>query len=579
MTGKVLARIPMVLAGVVIAWLIAAFLYYPVISMIAQALFPGGQFSASSIEKILRSSRAMTAIGNSLVIALVTVVLVNIVGLAQVAILEFFKVRGASFLRAVFAIPLVFSSVAAVTGWVYVYGQFGLLTPTLQALIPGLPADWFSGAGAILFIHAFTMTGYHFLFVRSAIRQVDFSTVEAARTLGVSPLSALLKVVVPVLRPTLLAVSLLVLIGGLSSFAAPSIIGGQFAMLAPLIAALASGGSLDVAAMLSFVLALATLVLFLWMQRSERRGKYLSTSKTPVPMQKIPVGWRQGLVIYPVAFVLGAINLLPVLVTILLSFAPAEDIRRGGIPRSLSFDNYVTVFSNAAVFGPMRNSVVLGLISVAVAVSIALFTVTVVRRYRNRLTDLLEFSFFIPWVIPGLILAVGLVTAYNSRSWLTFGEVLVGSYWILPIAYVIVLLPMMIRILGASLSGIDNSLFEAGRTLGASGGYSFQRITLPLIAPFVFQVSALAFNDVLNEYAMSVMLYNVNNQPLGVALRAANLSLDPQQIANSTVYVVFIFVVSLAIMLGADRLGEQSGRRTSRKKPAAARKIQAVAGV
>lgn len=565
-------RLPTILGGIVIAWMIAAFMYYPIISMIGHALFPDGHFSTSTLTKIMHSSRAKAAIINSIVMALATVLTVNIVGIAQVAILEFFKVRGSAFFKAVFAIPLVFSSVAAVTGFVYVYGPYGLLTPAIRSVFPGLSADWFGGGWAVLFIHTFTMTGYHFLFLRSAIRRVDFSTVEAARTLGQSPVRALLSVVVPVLRPTLLATSLLVLIGAFSSFAAPSIIGGGYPMLAPLVQALASGGSLDVAAMLSFVLATLTLVLFLWMQRTERRGNYLSTSKTPRAMEKITINWRQGLAIYPIGLLLAAANLLPVLVTALYSFAPAEDIRRGGLPRSLSFDNYIRVFSNTTLFGPVRNSMLLGLIAVSAALVIALFAAVVIRNKRGKLTDLLEFSLFIPWVIPGLILAVGLIAAYDASSPLILGQVLVGSFWILPIAYVVVLLPMMMRILGAALSGIDTSLYEAGRTLGSGAGEAFFRITLPLIAPFIFQVSALAFNDVLNEYGMSVMLYNINNQPLGPALKAANLSQDPVQVANSTVYVVVILVASLAIILGADKLGEGRGRT---KRPVV---MQAVAG-
>ncbi len=552
------------LALLAIAWFVIAFLYYPVIYVLVEAFFPDGRFSAGAIERLAGSARVTRSLWNTVLVAALTLVTVNIVGLFQVAVLEFFRVRLAPLLLVAFSTPLVFSSVAAVSGYNFVYSAHGFVTKLLLAIFPGMDPNWFTGITAIVFVHSFTMTGYHILFVRAAIRRIDFSTVEAAQSLGVSPARAFVKIVLPMLTPVLLATSLLVLLGSLSSFAAPSMLGGRdFYMISSMIQSLVALGRPDMAALLALLLGAVSLAIFLWMKRVESRGGTISTAKTQSPLRKTAIRNRLlNLLVHAVAYLLFVIYVAPILTTIAFSFAPTESIVRDAFPTHFTLDNYITVFSDPRAFGPLGNSLMLASLAVAAALAISLFAAIRIRSSKGIVSDVMEFSLFIPWVLPGMMLAVGLIAAYNTPSMVTFGKALVGTYWLLPIAYVIVVIPLMVRMLGAALAGIDPNIDDAGRSLGASGFYRFTRLTAPLLAPVIALVAAMSFNDLLSEYTLSVFLYNINNTPLGVALQNAARADGPDQIAISMVYVVLLLTFSLAVILAADRLGSDRGSRT-----------------
>ena len=563
-SGVSAGRAMQVIGLLLIAWLVIAFLYYPVAHVLIEAFFPQGRLSAEAVERLAGSSRVTRSLWNTAMVAVITVVTVNIVGIFQVAVLEFFKVRFAPVLLVAFSTPLVFSSVAAVSGYNFVYSAHGFFTKLLLMVFPGIDPYWFTGGMAVIFIHTFTMTGYHILFVRVALRRIDFSTVEAAQSLGVSPARALVQIVLPMLAPVLMATSLLVLLGALNSFAAPSMLGGRdFYMISSMIQSLVALGRTDMAALLSLLLGAISLGIFLWMKQVESRGSTVSTAKTQTPLRKTEIrNPLLNVVVHALAYLLFVIYVAPIVITIAFSFAPIESILRDAFPSGFTLEHYRAVFSNSRAFGPLGNSLMLASLAVVVALAISLFAAIRIRSSRGMVSDSLEFSLFIPWVLPGMLLAVGLISAYSGPAFLAFGQTLLGGYWLLPIAYVFVVIPLMVRMLGAALAGIDPNLHHAGRSLGASGFYRFSRLTAPLLAPVIALVAAMSFNDLLSEYTLSVFLYNINNTPLGVALQNAARADGPDQIAISMVYVVLLLTFSLMVILAADRLGaDRAGQR------------------
>ena len=97
-----------------------------------------------------------------------------------------------------------------------------------------------------------------------------------------------LKVVLPTLKPTIFALTILIFLGGLSAVAAPAVVGGkEFQTINPMIITFAKmTGSRDLAALLSIVLGLATAVLLIIMNKVEKSGNYISVSKTKAPIRK-----------------------------------------------------------------------------------------------------------------------------------------------------------------------------------------------------------------------------------------------------------------------------------------------------
>lgn len=120
---------------------------------------------------------------------------------------------------------LIYAGVALVTGYLFLYDRDGIITTMLVNAFPGLNPNWFSGFNAVLFTMTFACTSNHALFLRNAIRGIDYNTVEAARNLGAKPFKVLWKVVFPTLIPTMFSLTVMTFITGLCAMSAPTLLG------------------------------------------------------------------------------------------------------------------------------------------------------------------------------------------------------------------------------------------------------------------------------------------------------------------------------------------------------------------
>ena len=162
---------------------------------------------------------------NSLKLAVCLVITVNIVGISIVLLTEYFDIKGAKILRLGYMTTLIYSGVALVTGYLFLYDSDGIMTTWLSGIFPNMDKNWFSGFNAVLFTMTFACTSNHALFLRNAIRAIDYNTVEAARNLGAKPFKVLLKVVFPTLIPTLFSLTVMTFITGLCAMSAPTLLG------------------------------------------------------------------------------------------------------------------------------------------------------------------------------------------------------------------------------------------------------------------------------------------------------------------------------------------------------------------
>ncbi|MPW35819.1 iron ABC transporter permease [Vibrio sp. B1Z05] len=535
--------------SVTIAWVTYVLFLYPIWEIVKISFIKNGEFSLSSVERAFGSRRVIESISNTLRMSLYTVITVNIIGIFQVAVIDYFKVRGAWLLKLAFLTPLVYSSVALVTGYNFIYSSTGVITKISAFIFPFIDVNWFKGEYAVLFVHTFSMTTMHMLFMRAAIKKIDFSIIQAAQSLGMGPISTLVKVVLPVLKPTIFAVTLLVLLGAMSSFAAPVILGGRdFHMINSIILLMAQIGRTDIATLLSLILGITSLALLMLMRHSEQKGTYYSISKTRERLQKVTISNRvANITIHLTAYLLLVIYLAPVLLVVLFSFAPSANILTETIPSSFTLENYRNVLSGGQAFVPLWNSIKLGVYASIAAISFSVLCTYLMHKHNTWWSKVLEMVLYIPWFMPATMLAMGLIVSYDSPKLAMFNQVLVGSYWILPIAMAVSMIPFMVRMLGSAFMSMDPNLDDAAKSLGASTLYTIRRVTLPLLSPVIILVSALSFQGSLSDYNLAVMLYNVDNYPLGIALMQAASAMGPEQVATSMVYIVILMLICSVI--------------------------------
>ena len=554
---------------------------------------------------------------NSLKLAVCLVITVNVVGVSIVLLTEYFDIKGAKILRLGYMTTLIYSGVALVTGYLFLYDSDGIITTWLAKTFPDMNKNWFSGFNAVLFTMTFACTSNHMLFLRNAIRGIDYNTVEAARNMGAKPFKVLWKVVFPTLLPTMFSLTVMTFITGLCAMSAPTLLG--YDSINPEIVRLAGSSVADEsfpqarAALLSIILAMFTIILLTVLSSYERKGHYLSVSKTKAKLvkQKItnPVA---NVLAHIYAYVLWIIYMTPVVMILLFAFQNYPAIRS----KSLNLSDWTLVnffgtqdyefltnrgklktrtgaisglFANADTVGGIRLSFVLSAIAAALACVIVVVAVNYIFRNKGKKrSTVLEYSLLFPWLLPTILICYSYRTYFNSDSvWYVFNQ---NLYWknnvrfLIVMAYTVVKLPFALRMIKASFYAIDEELEDAARNLGASSLVTFLKVRLPIVLPSVLAVFALNFNALFTEYDMSATFQSSYGKTYAMIIQnmcaeegrdGYNVNASGRRCA-STVFIMLVSGLILYLVYGvgardlAERLEIKYKRRKRREKLAAA---------
>ena len=593
-------------------YLFFGFMLLPCLNTITQIFTVKGADSKTDPLAVIRfffAGNMPSYVWNSLKLAISLVITVNFVGISIVLLTEYFDIKGAKVLRLGYMTTLIYSGVALVTGYLFLYDSNGMLTTWLANVIPGFNKDWFSGFRAVLFTMTFACTSNHMLFLRNAIRGIDYNTVEAARNLGAKPFKVLMKVVFPTLIPTLFSLTVMTFITGLCAMSAPTLLG--YDSINPEIVRLAGSSVADEAfpqaraALLSIILAMFTIILLTTLSSYERKGHYLSVSKTKAKLvkQKIqnPV---MNVIAHIYAYVLFLIYMTPVVMIVLFSFQNYPAIRA----KSLDMNQWTLInffgqqdyefltnrgklktrvgsisglFANADTVGGIRLSFVLSAIAAALACVIVVVAVNYIFKNKGKKrSTVLEYSLLFPWLLPTILICYSYRTYFNSDSvWYVFNN---NLYWkenvrfLIVMAYTVVKLPFALRMIKAAFYAIDEELEDAARNLGASPLVTFLRVKLPIVLPSVLAVFALNFNALFTEYDMSATFHSSYGKSYAMVIQnmcaeegrdGYNVNASGRRCA-STVFIMIVsgLILYLVYGVGARDLGDRLAIKEKRRK-------------
>ena len=593
-------------------YLFFGFMLLPCLNTLAQIFTTrdaSGNIDPFAVIRFFFAGNMPRFVWNSLKLALCLVVTVNIVGISIVLLTEYFDIKGAKILRLGYMTTLIYSGVALVTGYLFLYDSDGILTTWLAKIFPNMDKNWFSGFNAVLFTMTFACTSNHALFLRNAIRGIDYNTVEAARNMGAKPFKVLLKVVFPTLIPTLFSLTVMTFITGLCAMSAPTLLG--YDSINPEIVRLAGSSVADEAfpqaraALLSIILAIFTLVLLNILTAYERKGHYLSVSKTKAKLvkQKItnPVA---NVLAHIYAYVLFIIYMTPVVMIVIFAFQNYPAIRS----KTLDVQNWTLInffgqqdyeflttrgklktrpgsisglFANADTVGGIRLSFVLSAIAAALACVIVVVAVNYIFRNKGKKrATVLEYSLLFPWLLPTILICYSYRTFFNSDSvWYVFNNNLYyreNVRFLIVMAYTVVKLPFALRMIKAAYYAIDEELEEAARNLGASGLRTFLKVKLPIVLPSVLAVFALNFNALFTEYDMSATFHSSYGKSYAMVIQnmcaeegrdGYNVNASGRRCA-STVFIMLVsgLILYLVYGVGARDLGERLEAREKWKK-------------
>jgi iron(III) transport system permease protein len=326
----------------------------------------------------------------------------------------------------------------------------------------------------------------------------------------------------------------------MASFSAPYIFGGGVRVLALQIYNSKLNGDLEIAMVETVILTLSSIVFLFLLQRYEGTSKYRSATK----------GARQPmtLVAHPVKRLLAGTAgvlavlflLLPHLTLVLISFAKDGTWTMETLPPRYTFENYARLFSDPSFLEPVVNSLQMATLATLANFVFALISAYLIVRQRVRGRAFMNSLILLPWALPGTVLALSLATTFSQNSLWQARVLLVGTYWLLPLAYFVRNIPVVVRAVQASFEQFDAALEEAARSLGGTWIYSLRRVVLPMVLPGALAGSLLAFVTALGEFVTSIVIYTIHNRPISIEILA---QLRQFNFGSAAAYSVFLILL------------------------------------
>ena len=527
--------------------------YYPISSIIVN-IFSEEGINFEVITEIFTSERILKSLENTILMSVFTVVCVNILAFFQIAVTEIFEIKFAKIFKCIFLVPMIFNGILLVVGYDFLYSSNGIFTKSLIEIFPNMNADWFEGFFAVLIVHSFSMTIYHQFFVSDALKLVDNSIIETAKSLGTSKIKIITKVILPMLLPSIFSSSIFVFVSSLASNSAPTFLGGKdFYMISQSIKSFNSIGYQNIASILSITLGIISILPIIITKRVEKRKRFFNTTHVNRKMEKIKIKHKSvKVILYIIAIAISIIYLLPVLICIIYSFGDINSIYMKEFPNSFSFNNYLRVFSSTDILQPIINSLRLSFFAIILGLFIAVGITFLREYYKNKIISILENTLLIVWFLPPIIFAIGFILTYNNSMIIN-----IKGDFLLTLGYSLLVVNIMIFSIKSIIKNINVNIFESARILGCSTIKAFFTTIFPLLKQTIFSICSISLITLLSEFTLSELLYSYSNKPLSIVYRAEFTNSTPYQAANILVYTVIVLIISIIILVGVNILNNR----------------------
>ncbi|WP_159548031.1 ABC transporter permease [Streptococcus halichoeri] len=537
-----------IIIGLFASWALFTFMIFPILNMMKIILFPNGAFDTKPLVDIVKSDRVVRALLNSFISGIVIAITTNILGVFQILVLDYFEIKNRKLLNILYFSPLIINGMVLVLAYFFIIGSNGILTTALQNIFPNLKDDWMLGMPAVMLQLTFSNTMFHMTFVRDALKNLDFQTVEAAQNMGASSFNILRKVVLPTIIPSLLVATIMNFSMAMNAFASPKILGGgKFETISPLILTFSQTNTTkNYAVILTLFLGIVTFTVLSIFTKIENKVNVVSVSKvkTKIRRQKIQNS-SVNFIVTLVAHLIAFIQVAPAALVVVFAFMDYESLITGNLnPKQFTLTNFKMVFSSIEGMWPVLVSISYAIVAAIFCSTIMLLLGRIITKYKSPYTKILENVLMIPWYVPATLIAIGFLFTFNSsQNPFVMGVVLTGTIYILLIAYIVLRTPTTLRVLKAAYLSQDNSLEEAARNLGANSFSTFRKVIFPILLPTFLSSILLSFNGLLAEFNATIFLFNPKFTTLGVAINNAT---RPESGRGA---VMYSFVYSIIIML------------------------------
>ena len=461
-----------------------AFLFFWPLAMLLVGIFrssaPGlaGEWTVTPLARTIAAAETWQALANSVVFATLTTAIATTLG----ALFAFLATRTTVPLRR--AITPVMLLVFAAPNLLYAVSWSLLGDPGAGLLNQAVrwatgttasPFNIFSWTGMVV-VQALKLTAFCYLLLLAPLRNMNQSFEEASFIAGAGRVATLLRIDLPLLLPALFGVVIVGTLFGLGAFDIPQILGalaGVPMLSTRIYRTLGISTPPDYAGASALGLfMMATLALLLALQwRVLRANRFVTvTGKAHAQEPWELGGWRHAATA-AIALYAFATLVLPGIQLVLTSFQPAIGVNR------YTLANYASVFGDSQTLRAFGTTGRLAVVAGFAAMALALVMGQAARAAPRWVQRYLEIGALAPLMMPGVVLALGLLWAYVSVPGL---RMLYGSFWITLIGLTVFVMPVASRAVSGALAQLARDLEESARIAGASAAASVRDIVLPL---------------------------------------------------------------------------------------------------
>lgn len=475
---------------------------------------------------------------NSLQVTVCATILASLLGLPMAYLMRSVKIRGSSFLNILIVISYLSPPFIGAYAWIQLLGRSGVVTQFVNDLF-GIAFDGVYGFAGIMLVFTLQSFPLVYIYVSGALKNMDNSLNEAAESLGCGRFDRIRRIIVPLVMPTLLASALLVFMRVFADFGTPMLIGEGFKTMPVLVYTQFMGevgGDDGFAAAICVIMIGLTLAMFFAQRILARRSTYAMTALKPMVAEQT-TGLR-NLIAHGIVYFVTGLAILPQLVVVYTSFLRSNggQVFTGGFALQ-SYEATLFAKDNDAIL----NTYLLGALSIALVVVIGVLVAYLSVRKRSVVNSALDTVTMFPFIIPGSVLGISFLFAFNSPPILISGTML-----IMIIAFSVRRMPYTVRSSAAALGQISPSIEEAAISLGASETTTFARVTVPMMLPGVCAGAIMSWVTIISELSSSIILYTNANQTLTVSIYTEVIR---GNYGNASAYATILTVTSILSLL------------------------------
>ena len=495
-------------ATIVILLLYALFLLYPLSLLLKMAFSDGVHFTLENFAKFFSRKYYSITLLNSFKVSIAATIASVVVGVVLGYFMSVFKVRGAKLLRMCIVMATMSAPFVGAYAWIMLLGRNGVITNFLSGLF-GITMPDIYGFNGIMLVFVTQLFPLVFLYVQGAMSKMDASLMEASENLGCTGFKRFFTVVLPLISPTVLAGALLVFVRAMSDFGTPMLIGEGYRTFTVILYNEFVGEvsqNKGFASAIAIIAILITMVVYFSQNFVAKKQAFSMNALHRI--EKKQLHGFSNFIVHFITYVVVGISILPQLYVVYTSFLKTSgQIYVAGY----SLQSYQDMFSRLG--RSIQNTIVIPAVSLLIVVFLAVLIAYVAVRRRNVLSGAVDVISMIPYVIPGTVIGIAMISAFNREP-----LVLTGGMLIMVVALVVRRLPYTIRSSVAILQQIPLYVEEAALSLGSSKPKAFFTVTLPMMSSGVLSGAILSWVTLISELSTAILLYTGKTQTLTVAI-------------------------------------------------------------